>query len=44
VAVIIATFADTTTSVPVYLCAALFGIMAIIAASFPFEPMHDLKL
>ncbi|KIY01102.1 uncharacterized protein Z520_02654 [Fonsecaea multimorphosa CBS 102226] len=38
VSVIVATFADTSTSVPVYLCAALFGVMALVAALFPFEP------
>ncbi|KAK7735270.1 Filamentous Growth Regulator [Cytospora paraplurivora] len=35
---IIATFADTSTSVPIYLCAALFVAMAGISAMFPFEP------
>lgn len=38
VSVIVATFADTSTSVPVYLCAALFGVMAFVAAIFPYEP------
>lgn len=36
--VVVATFADTSTSVPVYLCAALFGVMGAIAAIFPLEP------
>lgn len=41
VAVIIATFADTSSSVPIYLCAALFGVMALIAFTFPFEPARQ---
>ncbi|KAH8747632.1 membrane transporter [Diaporthe sp. PMI_573] len=36
--VVIATFGDTSTSVPVYVCAALFGVLAAIAVCFPFEP------
>jgi MFS family permease len=35
---IIATYANTKTAVPIYLCAALYIVMAIVAASFPFEP------
>lgn len=35
---VIATYANTSTSVPIYLCAALYAIMALVAASFPFEP------
>jgi len=35
---VIATFADTHTSVPIYVCAALFVAMAAVSASFPFEP------
>ncbi|KAL4903999.1 hypothetical protein BDW74DRAFT_31446 [Aspergillus multicolor] len=31
--------ADTTTSVPLYICAALYIVMAIIAGLFPFEPL-----
>ncbi|KAL5333786.1 major facilitator superfamily domain-containing protein [Aspergillus crustosus] len=31
--------ADTTTSVPLYICAALYIVMAIVAAIFPFEPL-----
>ncbi|KAL4862502.1 hypothetical protein BDV12DRAFT_178751 [Aspergillus spectabilis] len=31
--------ADTTTSVPIYICAALYVIMAIVAGVFPFEPL-----
>jgi hypothetical protein len=29
---------QTTTSVPIYLCAALYTVMAAVAAAFPFEP------
>ncbi|QIW96614.1 hypothetical protein AMS68_002132 [Peltaster fructicola] len=36
---IVATFADTSTPVPIFICAALYIVMAIIAAAFPFEPM-----
>ncbi|TKX26072.1 MFS transporter-like protein 23 [Elsinoe australis] len=36
---VIATFADTSTSVPIFICAALYIVMAIVAAAFPFEPM-----
>jgi MFS family permease len=35
---VIATFADTSTPVPIYLCAALFVAMAAVSALFPFEP------
>ncbi|KAI9372864.1 major facilitator superfamily domain-containing protein [Aspergillus egyptiacus] len=31
--------ADTSTSVPLYICAALYIVMAIVAAIFPFEPL-----
>ncbi|KAK3665066.1 Filamentous Growth Regulator [Elasticomyces elasticus] len=36
---VIATYADTSTPVPIYLCAALYIVMAGVAAAFPFEPM-----
>ncbi|KAK5173262.1 Major Facilitator superfamily [Saxophila tyrrhenica] len=36
---IVATYADTSTPVPIYICAALYIVMAIVAACFPFEPM-----
>ncbi|KAF4552429.1 MFS-type transporter-like protein 4 [Elsinoe fawcettii] len=36
---VVATFADTSTAVPIFICAALYIIMAIVAAAFPFEPM-----
>ncbi|KAJ4413320.1 Filamentous Growth Regulator [Didymella pomorum] len=35
---VIATVADTSTPVPIYICAALYIVMAAIAALFPFEP------
>jgi MFS family permease len=35
---VIATFANTETSAPIYVCAALYVAMAIVAALFPFEP------
>ncbi|KAG8623687.1 hypothetical protein KVT40_008663 [Elsinoe batatas] len=36
---VVATFADTSTAVPIYICAALYIVMAIAAGAFPFEPM-----
>lgn len=35
---VIATVANTATSVPIYLCAALYIAMAAVAIAFPFEP------
>lgn len=35
---VIATVADTSTPVPIYICAALYIVMAGVAAIFPFEP------
>ncbi|KAF2731041.1 MFS general substrate transporter [Polyplosphaeria fusca] len=35
---VIATVADTNTPVPIYICAALYIVMAGVAALFPFEP------
>jgi MFS family permease len=35
---IIATYANTETSAPIYVCAALYIGMAAVAALFPFEP------
>ncbi len=35
---IIATYADTETAAPIYICAALFIVMAGVAATFPYEP------
>ncbi|KAL2864284.1 MFS transporter [Aspergillus lucknowensis] len=31
--------ADTSTSVPLYICACLYVVMAIVAGAFPFEPL-----
>lgn len=38
--VVIATFGKTSTSAPVFVCAALFGVLAVIAICFSFEPAH----
>lgn len=35
---VIATVADTSTPVPIYICAALYVVMAGVAAVFPYEP------
>ena len=35
---VVATVANTETSVPIYVCAALYVAMAIVAVMFPFEP------
>jgi hypothetical protein len=35
---IVATYADTSTPVPIYICAALYVVMAAVAAAMPFEP------
>jgi len=35
---VIATVANTSTSVPIFLCGALYVVMALVAALFPFEP------
>lgn len=34
----VATGANTATSAPIYICAVLYIVMAIVAAIFPFEP------
>ncbi|KAL2784019.1 major facilitator superfamily domain-containing protein, partial [Aspergillus keveii] len=39
VSAIVGREADTSTSVPLYICAALYIVMAIVAGVFPFEPM-----
>lgn len=36
---VIATYADTSTPAPIFICACLYIVMAIVAAAFPFEPM-----
>ncbi|KAK6081473.1 membrane transporter (hexose transporter) [Seiridium cupressi] len=38
ISAVVGTTADTTTSVPIYVCAALFIGMAAVSAVFPFEP------
>jgi sugar phosphate permease len=38
ISAIVATEADTATSAPLYICAALFVAAAIVSALFPFEP------
>ncbi len=38
VAALIGTYADLTSSVPIYVCAAAFGGLALISLLFPFEP------
>lgn len=35
----VATSANTATPVPIYICAALYIVMAVVAAFFPYEPM-----
>jgi len=35
---VIATVANTSTSVPIFLCGALYVVMALVAVFFPFEP------
>jgi hypothetical protein len=35
---LVATYANTATSIPIYICAALYIAMAGVAALFPFEP------
>lgn len=32
-------YADTSTPVPIYICATLYVVMAAAAIAFPFEPM-----
>jgi hypothetical protein len=38
VAALIGTYADLTSSVPIYVCAAAFGGLALLSFLFPFEP------
>ena len=40
IAVVIGTHTDTSTPVPIYICAAFFIVMAIVAAISPYEPQH----
>ncbi|KAJ5220439.1 Major facilitator superfamily domain general substrate transporter [Penicillium chermesinum] len=38
VSAIVAHYGNTATSVPIYICACLYIVMAIVAAAMPFEP------
>ena len=38
VSALVATFGNTSTSAPLYVCAVIFILAAIVAAAFPFEP------
>ncbi|KIW28339.1 uncharacterized protein PV07_08012 [Cladophialophora immunda] len=38
VSAFVAAYADTATSAPIYICAALYIVMAVVAVTFPFEP------
>ncbi|KAI1855237.1 hypothetical protein JX266_000102 [Neoarthrinium moseri] len=38
ISAVVGTTADTSTSAPIYVCAALFIGMAVVSAAFPFEP------
>lgn len=38
---VIGTYASTASAVPVYICAALFVVMALVSAVFPFEPQNS---
>ncbi|KAJ5769540.1 hypothetical protein N7520_004099 [Penicillium odoratum] len=38
VSAVVAKYANTETAVPIYICAALYIVMAIVAAVLPFEP------
>ncbi|KIW65416.1 hypothetical protein PV04_07679 [Phialophora macrospora] len=38
VSAFVATYANTATSAPIYICATFYIVMAIVAATFPFEP------
>lgn len=40
VAAIIGTHTDTSSPQPIFVCASLFVVMAIIAAVSPYEPQH----
>ena len=37
---IIATFANLNTPVPIWICVALYIVIALVALSLPFEPRH----
>ncbi|MCJ1403548.1 hypothetical protein MMC11_006771 [Xylographa trunciseda] len=38
ISAVVGVYANTSTPVPIYICAALYIVMAIVAAAFPFEP------
>ncbi|KZP32801.1 hypothetical protein FIBSPDRAFT_848082, partial [Athelia psychrophila] len=38
VSAVITTEANTDTSMPIYICAALYGAIAVVAIALPFEP------
>lgn len=38
---VIATYAKASTPIPVYICAALFAVMAVVSAILPFEPQVE---
>jgi hypothetical protein len=40
VSALVATYGNTATSVPIFICAALFVAMAAVSVLFPFEPEH----
>ena len=44
VSALVATFADTSTSAPLYVCAAIFIAAAIVAALFPFGALRSQEL
>lgn len=37
---VVATYGDTTTAAPIYVCAGLFGLLGVISILLPFEPQH----
>ncbi|KAF2485868.1 major facilitator superfamily domain-containing protein [Neohortaea acidophila] len=39
ISALVATYANTATPVPIYVCAALYIVMSLTAAAFPFEPL-----
>lgn len=39
-AVVIGNFADTTSPEPIFICAALFVVMAILMGVAPYEPQN----
>lgn len=39
VSAFVATYADTATSAPIYICAAMFIAMAAVSVALPYEPL-----